>query len=59
MASTPQAVATHAELCVVGGVDDDVLRAIEGAPHARIVDLVRFPGSEGLEDDPRYTGLCW
>lgn len=59
MSSTPEAVATHAELCIVGGVDDDVLRALAGAPHARLVDLVRFPGSEALTDDPRYAGLCW
>jgi GDP-mannose 6-dehydrogenase len=59
MASTPEAVAAHAEVCVVGGYDDDVLRALDGAPHATVVDLVRYPGSEAREGDPRYVGLLW
>lgn len=59
MASTPEAVAAHGEVLVVGGYDDEVLRALEGAPHAIVVDLVRYPGSDALEGESRYVGLCW
>jgi GDP-mannose 6-dehydrogenase len=59
MASTPEAVAAHGEVLVVGNADDDVLRALDGAPHATVVDLVRYPGSEERAGSPGYVGLCW
>lgn len=59
MASTPEAVAAHGEVLVVGNADADVVRAVESAPQAHIVDLVRYPGAEARAGDGRYDGLCW
>lgn len=59
MASTPEAVAAHGEVLVVGNADPDVVRALASAPGAHVVDLVRYPGADEREGDGRYDGLCW
>lgn len=59
MATDAAEVAAHGEVLVVGNANDDVVAAIAQAPEARIIDLVRYPGSHERQDDPLYHGLCW
>jgi GDP-mannose 6-dehydrogenase len=59
MASSADAVVNHAEVCVVGAADPEVVTALGSVDGRIIVDLVRFPGSAAYEDDPGYVGVCW
>jgi GDP-mannose 6-dehydrogenase len=59
MASSPEAVVNHAEVCVVGASDVETIAALERADGRIVVDLVRFPGSVDFEGDPAYIGVCW
>jgi GDP-mannose 6-dehydrogenase len=59
MASSADAVVNHAEVCVVGAADPEVVAALGSVDGRIIVDLVRFPGSAAYEDDPGYVGVCW
>jgi GDP-mannose 6-dehydrogenase len=59
MASTPDAVVAHAEVCVVGTSSPEVVAALDHADGRHLIDLVRFPGSERLEGTPRYVGVGW
>jgi GDP-mannose 6-dehydrogenase len=59
MASSPDAVVNHAEVCVVGAADVETIAALERADGRIVVDLVRFPGSVDYEGDPAYIGVCW
>jgi GDP-mannose 6-dehydrogenase len=59
MASSADAVVDHAEVCVVGAADPEVVTALGRVDGRIIVDLVRFPGSAAYEDDPGYVGVCW
>jgi GDP-mannose 6-dehydrogenase len=49
-------VLVHAEVCVVGAVDPDVLDAVKRAEGRPVIDLVRLPEVDGIE---RYEGICW
>jgi GDP-mannose 6-dehydrogenase len=59
LASSPDAVAQHAEICVVGSTDPDAVEAVGRASDRRIVDLVRFSGSEALDGNDLYIGVAW
>ncbi len=54
------AVLEHAEVCVVGSTDPQVLEAVAAAgPDQVVVDLVRLPDAGSRRDDPAYVGLAW
>jgi GDP-mannose 6-dehydrogenase len=59
MATSADAVVNHAEVCVVGAADPEVVAALGSVDGRIIVDLVRFPGSAAYEDNPGYVGVCW
>ena len=59
MASSADAVVSHAEVCVVGAVDPEVIAALRRADGRILVDLVRFPGSADYAGDPGYIGVGW
>jgi GDP-mannose 6-dehydrogenase len=59
MASSADAVANHAEVCVVGAVDPEAIAALRRVEGRIVVDLVRFPGSADRECDPGYIGVGW
>jgi GDP-mannose 6-dehydrogenase len=54
------AVLDHAEICVVGTRDPQVVKAIENArPDQIIVDLVRLPDAAERRGSPTYSGIAW
>jgi GDP-mannose 6-dehydrogenase len=59
LASSPDAVAQHAEVCVVGSTDPDGVSAVARAAKRTVIDLVRFPGSTDMSDDDCYVGIAW
>ncbi|MDF5755022.1 nucleotide sugar dehydrogenase [Spongiactinospora sp. TRM90649] len=53
-------VLAHAEVCVVGCKDPDVLRVLgDAGPDRTIVDLIRLPDAALRRDRPGYVGLGW
>ena len=56
MRSSIDDVLIHAEVCVVGASDPDVLEAIKRAEGRPVIDLVRLPDVDAVE---RYEGICW
>jgi GDP-mannose 6-dehydrogenase len=59
MASSADAVVSHAEVCVVGAAGPEVIAALQRADGRIVVDLVRFPGSADYAGDPGYIGVGW
>jgi GDP-mannose 6-dehydrogenase len=59
MASSADAVASHAEVCVVGAADPEAIAALRRVDGRIVVDLVRFPSSADYEGDPGYIGVGW
>jgi GDP-mannose 6-dehydrogenase len=49
-------VLAHAEVCVVGAANPDVVDAIKRADDRLVIDLVRLP--DGVAPR-RYDGICW
>jgi GDP-mannose 6-dehydrogenase len=58
MASSADAVANHAEVCVVGAADPEAVAALSRVEGRVVVDLVRFPGHEQFQG-PGYFGVAW
>lgn len=53
-------VLAHADVCVVGSTDPEVLAAIAGAGAEQIVvDLVRLPDALERRGVPTYAGIAW
>jgi GDP-mannose 6-dehydrogenase len=52
-------VMAHAEVCVVGCKDTDVLSVLDDAGDRTIIDLVRLPDAETRRLHPGYVGLGW
>ncbi|MEU6739445.1 nucleotide sugar dehydrogenase [Streptosporangium sandarakinum] len=52
-------VLAHADVCVVGCKDPDVLDALAGAGDRVIIDLVRLPDAAARRAHPGYVGLGW
>ena len=53
-------VLAHAEVCVAGSRDPEVVAAIDGRATGRIVvDLVRLPGADARRNDETYFGVGW
>lgn len=60
LADSPAEVIDHAEVCIVGTREPDVVEALTRADGDRlIVDLVRLPGSEERRGQPGYVGVGW
>jgi GDP-mannose 6-dehydrogenase len=59
MVSSAVAVATHAEVYVLHTSDPDALAAITKAPDRVVIDLLRPPGIEAIQDRAGYIGVCW
>ena len=59
LASSAEAIVAHGETLVVGNAPPDVLDAIGHADQRTIVDLVRFPGSDRLQNSVSYSGIAW
>ncbi|MFC4947512.1 nucleotide sugar dehydrogenase [Pseudonocardia sp. GCM10023141] len=54
------AVLAHAEICVIGSREPQVLRAVEDLRSDQVVvDLVRLPDAADRRDLPNYTGIAW
>ncbi|GAA0952527.1 nucleotide sugar dehydrogenase [Nonomuraea longicatena] len=52
-------VLDHAEVCVVGCADAEVLAALGRAGDRTVIDLVRLPDAEQRRARPGYVGLGW
>jgi len=50
-------VLDHAEVCVIGSVDDDVLSALANVGDRTIIDLVRLPDAADRRGKPGYLSL--
>jgi GDP-mannose 6-dehydrogenase len=59
LADSIEDVLAHADLCVVGCKDPEVLAALDAAGDRVIVDLVRLPDAETRRANPGYFGLGW
>jgi GDP-mannose 6-dehydrogenase len=62
LADSPEEVIRHAEVCVVGNTDSDVVKAVESCADGSdmtIVDLVRLPDAARRRDQKGYLGLGW
>jgi GDP-mannose 6-dehydrogenase len=54
------AVLAHAEICVVGSKDPQVLKAISNArPDQIVIDLVRLPDAAERRSAENYEGIAW
>jgi GDP-mannose 6-dehydrogenase len=54
------AVLAHAEICVVGTKDPQVLEAIASArPDQIVIDLVRLPDAAERRGSDTYSGIAW
>ncbi len=49
----------HAEVCVVGTKDPDVLAALPHGGDRMLVDLVRLPDAATRRLEEGYVGLAW
>ena len=52
-------VLEHAEVCVVGTRDPDVLAALPPGEGPMLIDLIHLPDAEARRTEPGYTGLAW
>ncbi|WP_416973809.1 nucleotide sugar dehydrogenase [Streptomyces sp. 4F14] len=59
LADSVEEVLDHAEVCLVGTRDPDVLAALPHGEGPVIVDLVRLPDAEMRRAEPGYVGLAW
>jgi GDP-mannose 6-dehydrogenase len=59
LTSSADEVLEHAEVCVVGCVDADVVRVLADAGDRPVVDLVRLPDADTRRLDERYVGIGW
>jgi len=59
LADSVEEVLQHAEVCLVGTRDPEVLSALPHGDGPVIVDLVRLPDAEARRAEPGYVGLAW
>jgi GDP-mannose 6-dehydrogenase len=59
MVGSAEDVVNHSEVCVVAAADTEAIAALRRDVGCIVVDLVRFPGSEVYDGDPRYVGISW
>lgn len=59
MAASPDSVAVHGEVCVLGMPDSNAIDAIERSDCSLVIDLVRPNGAERLSQRNGYVGVAW
>lgn len=59
LSSSVDEVLEHAEVCLVGCKDPDVLEALPHGGDQVIIDLVRIPDAGERRAEPGYVGLAW
>ncbi|WP_329124833.1 nucleotide sugar dehydrogenase [Streptomyces sp. NBC_01465] len=59
LADSVEEVLEHAEVCLVGTRDPEVVAALPHGEGPLIVDLVRLPDAEARRTEQGYTGLVW
>ncbi|MWA09399.1 nucleotide sugar dehydrogenase [Streptomyces sp. BA2] len=59
LANSVEEVLEHAEVCLVGTRDPDVLSALPHGEGPVIVDLIHLPDAEARRTEPGYIGLAW
>jgi GDP-mannose 6-dehydrogenase len=59
LSSSVDEVLAHAEVCLVGCTDPDVLEALPHGGDRVLIDLVRLPDAEQRRAEPGYVGLAW
>jgi GDP-mannose 6-dehydrogenase len=59
MAESPDSVAVHGEVCVLGTPDPTAFAAIERANSPLVIDLVRPEGAARLSQGSGYVGIAW
>ncbi|HKE66058.1 MAG TPA: nucleotide sugar dehydrogenase [Micromonosporaceae bacterium] len=59
LGSSIDEVLAHAEVCVIGCKDPELLEALEHTTDRTIIDLVRLPDAEARRAQPGYVGLGW
>jgi GDP-mannose 6-dehydrogenase len=59
LSSSVDEVLEHAEVCLVGSTDPDVLAALPHGGDRMIIDLVRLPDAAQRRAEPGYVGLAW
>ncbi|MFC1442678.1 nucleotide sugar dehydrogenase [Streptacidiphilus sp. N1-10] len=52
-------VLEHAEVCVVGTRDPEVLSALPPGRGPMLIDLIHLPDAAARRTEPGYTGLAW
>ncbi len=56
---TVDEVLDHAEVCIVGSKEPEVVEAIGRSNGRTVLDLVRLPGAEERRGQPGYVGVGW
>ncbi|MER5766253.1 nucleotide sugar dehydrogenase [Streptomyces sp. NPDC001985] len=59
LANSVAEVLEHAEVCLVGTSDPDVLSALPHGEGPVLIDLIRLPDAEARRTEPGYMGLAW
>ncbi|HEU0238272.1 MAG TPA: nucleotide sugar dehydrogenase [Micromonosporaceae bacterium] len=59
LGSSIDEVLAHAEVCVIGCKDPELLDALKHMTNRTIIDLVRLPDAEARRAQPGYVGLGW
>ncbi|KND28095.1 nucleotide sugar dehydrogenase [Streptomyces acidiscabies] len=59
LADSVEEVLDHAEVCLVGTRDPEVLAALPHGGTPVIVDLVHLPDADARRAEPGYVGLAW
>ena len=59
LSDSVEEVMTHAEVCVIGCKDPEVLAALENVGQRSVIDLVRLPAAEQRRGTRGYSGAAW
>lgn len=59
LAGSIEEVLDHAEVCLIGCTDPDVLAALPTGGGRSIIDLVRVPDADQRRAEEGYVGLAW
>ncbi|MBN6040475.1 nucleotide sugar dehydrogenase [Amycolatopsis sp. 195334CR] len=59
LAGSVEEVLDHAEVCLIGCTDPDVLAALPAGDGHQIIDLVRVPDADRRRAEEGYVGLAW
>ncbi|MFI6301330.1 nucleotide sugar dehydrogenase [Amycolatopsis thailandensis] len=59
LAGSIEEVVDHAEVCLIGSADPDVLAALPAGGGRTIIDLVRVPDADRRRTEEGYVGLAW